>query len=557
MSSITLPSKTLPDFDDICGPDDFSNPVTDGNNNEVAKNNADTAENSAVSAGNNGKRKNTETELEQRKKHKQDDGDEDENAQAPEHQLIAELIKEPSNFTLTPEAEEVLDAVKTDLANGKGKADIHELILSFFKEYSTLSDQFLSEKDANRRLTAFQNMVLDLTDIINAKYLYEVSPNTFITRQLTYDLDITASAEDVVMKLLERIFPEEALRIYIIRIIALALIGYQTELIHFFVGLGASGKSTLGALLEAAFGEFHTAFNASVFEKSIDTLKPTPEAIKLRGARVATWNEAETNKDGKAKFINIATTKKMAGGTLLVARDLHKSTIAFMAFAALFGFMNILPAVMESDTGFWRRARVCKCISKFSNDITEEKDGVYFAEHDIKDKINNKRGFYGSGLIGIAIKSLAQMPMKNGNLDFLAIPYPESSRIETAKWREQENGYLHFLKNHCEVRPEAESGIAKEDLLAAFRKHSPAYKGVCDATVYANLMALVDQPACYKYYPSYAEELLGSTGVCEIALPDEFKNIKFIRAGYVTKAERQPGGAQTKARFIKLYLRKN
>ena len=149
-------------------------------------------------------------------------------------------------------------------------------------------------------------------------------------------------------------------RKYVMELFAASAANVILQVIVFHHNLqGSNGKSTLFALLKAAFGELMVKCAASALSGG-GKGGPNEELASVKGARIAQFTEPDSKVPLNAAFI-----KDLTGGDEQSARRLfeHKSTFVFSGMAHV--LCNKIPSADDMDGGFQRRSRCVPYGSRF------------------------------------------------------------------------------------------------------------------------------------------------------------------------------------------------
>lgn len=143
---------------------------------------------------------------------------------------------------------------------------------------------------------------------------------------------------------------------YVQRLLGLAVIGeVHEQILPFFHGAGANGKSTMlnviQALLGIGQGGYTTTIPAEVFLASAANRHPA-DIASLAGVRIAVTSETEEGQ----KFAE-ARVKLLTGSDNISARFMHGNFFTFTPTHTFFLLSNHEPEVNSGGTAFWRRVR--------------------------------------------------------------------------------------------------------------------------------------------------------------------------------------------------------
>ena len=153
-------------------------------------------------------------------------------------------------------------------------------------------------------------------------------------------------------RFLTRIIPDADVRAFLQRLVGQALIGEVKEhLLPVAWGEGANGKSTLITALTVALGDYVQAAPTSLLLVGRPNDGPSPEVLRLRGARLVICSETD-----ESARLNEALVKTLTGGDRLVARmpygrEYEEWTPTHTALLVT----NHRPIIRGTDNGIWRR----------------------------------------------------------------------------------------------------------------------------------------------------------------------------------------------------------
>jgi putative DNA primase/helicase len=153
-------------------------------------------------------------------------------------------------------------------------------------------------------------------------------------------------------KFLEQILPDIEVRTFIQRAIGYALTGSVAEqLIFFFHGTGANGKSTFTDIVLAMLGDYGQQAAPDLLMATKD-MHPTAVA-DLLGARFVVSSEIE-----QGRRLNEALVKQLTGGDAIKARFMRMDFFQFTPTHKLFLHANHRPVIKGTDHAIWRRMRL-------------------------------------------------------------------------------------------------------------------------------------------------------------------------------------------------------
>ena len=204
----------------------------------------------------------------------------------------------------------------------------------------------LSDLNANPYLFNVLNGTIDLKIGLHRA----ANREDYITKQSPIEYDPTAECP-VFLKFLHEIMAgNEDLIAYLKRLIGYLLTGCTFEqVLAFFFGLGANGKSTLLNILIALLGDYAMQAAPEILMVR-DKQGASPELARLVGARFVATSETE---DGQ-KFAE-SSIKQMTGQDVVVARSLYCEPIEFTPQFKIILCTNHKPVIKGTDEAIWRR----------------------------------------------------------------------------------------------------------------------------------------------------------------------------------------------------------
>jgi hypothetical protein len=175
-----------------------------------------------------------------------------------------------------------------------------------------------------------------------------------------YRADDPAQAE--IADFFAKLFPDEDLRRYTLRLLASCLEGTNREQCFYVAtGVGGNGKSKLVELMRMTFGDYQTAMQSTVLtRKRPEAGAANPEIMAAKCRRFIYLQEPDDKEP-----INTSRMKQFSGEDMVEARALYGDQEKFIIMGKLMMMCNTLPPVNTMDRGTWRRIRVIEFVSKF------------------------------------------------------------------------------------------------------------------------------------------------------------------------------------------------
>ncbi|WP_279175093.1 phage/plasmid primase, P4 family [Parasutterella excrementihominis] len=235
------------------------------------------------------------------------------------------------------------------------------------------------------------------------------------------------------------------------RLVGYAALGKPKEnKIIFLHGYGCNGKSTIMSVILEIFGSLGVAVRPEVLvslsEKRFNTSGPTPEIMRMKGARIAVAEELPERSKVKSEAL-----KRLAGTETLVARNMYEAPVEFKPTATMFLCTNHLPEIEDNGTGLWRRPVLIEFPRNFDTDKDVKKDT------NLKDKLLAEA----SGILNWVIEG-AKRYMREG----LALPNRLDSALKT--WRGEEDIVGTWIDENLE-KTEVEEAVSMKDVYANFK----------------------------------------------------------------------------------------
>lgn len=235
------------------------------------------------------------------------------------------------------------------------------------------------------------------------------------------------------------------------RLVGYAALGKPKEnKIIFLHGYGCNGKSTIMSVILEIFGSLGVAVRPEVLvslsEKRFNTSGPTPEIMRMKGARIAVAEELPERSKVKSEEL-----KRLAGTETLVARNMYEAPVEFKPTATMFLCTNHLPEIEDNGAGLWRRPVLIEFPRNFDTDKDVKKDT------NLKDKLLAEA----PGILNWVIEG-AKRYMREG----LALP----KRLEYAvkSWRGEEDIVGTWVEENLE-KTDSDEKLSMKDVYANFK----------------------------------------------------------------------------------------
>lgn len=223
------------------------------------------------------------------------------------------------------------------------------------------------------------------------------------------------------------------------------------QILQFWYGLGANGKSTVIDVAAATMGDYADTIGIETFldqgiKKRGDAA--TPDLAKLGGVRLLRASEPE-----RGAKLNEALVKAATGGEPMSVRALHKGFFSLQPQFKLTMAGNSKPDIPGTDEGIWRRIKLVNWPKHLAK---EDRDP------DLVDKIKGKFLGVAGELDGVFAWLIA------GLCDWRANGFvePDSVTAATEEYREDSDPLSRFLKM-C-VERDADARVQSSVLYGVF-----------------------------------------------------------------------------------------
>ena len=303
----------------------------------------------------------------------------------------------------------MLNAVATRLGNMHDKDCIMRECRELFYD-----KEFEQKLDQNRYLLCCKNGVIDFKE----RRFRKAAPEDYLSKctQLDYrPLDPVLDKESVeeIKDYFHKLFPIEEVYNYMWDHLATIIIGdtAKTQCLHYYTGEGQNGKSMLIKLLELILGDYATPLDVSFFVNERPSRgKATPELVSLIGARLAVTSEPT-----EGERLNEGPMKQLTSGTdKITYRGLFKDQESFIPQAHSIIMSNHYLPVKSRDHGTWRRIRVVKFLSLFTDnpvDDDPEKPYQFKKQSGFEDKFKIWAPVLMAMLVNIAFENQGALPI--------------------------------------------------------------------------------------------------------------------------------------------------
>lgn len=200
----------------------------------------------------------------------------------------------------------------------------------------------------------------------------------------------------------KKIFPDETLRKYMLRLLASCLEGTNREQCYYtLTGVGGNGKSKLVELMRFTFGDYQTSLQSTALtRKRPESGAANPEIMAIKNRRFIYLQEPDDKEP-----LNTSRMKQFSGEDMIEARRLYGDQEKFKLMGKMFMMCNSMPIIKTMDRGTWRRIRVIPFVSKFVDPTNQEyilkRPNVFLRDNELDVKLKKWREPFFSLLVHI------------------------------------------------------------------------------------------------------------------------------------------------------------
>ena len=345
----------------------------------------------------------------------------------------------------------------TKLKTTKFKNNVmHECRELFFDE------QFTKKVDSNKDLIAFNNGVLDMSDLSNFAFRNGL-PEDYISFSTEIDYDTERTYTDypqwpAIERFIAQVLPDPEVRTYFMRHLATCLIGgNKAQKFHILTGSGSNGKSMLMNLVSKALGDYAAVVPISLFtQKRGKSGAAAPEVIRLKGRRFVTMQEPD-----EKIALNTGLMKEISSCEKMYARDLFKSGCEFEVQAKFHLACNEKPEINTTDGGTWRRLVVVNYTSKFVDKPCEPHH--FPIDESIQQSVTSREW-------AIPFLNYLVTTLKEGS-GFQKLPTPGKVLEYTSEYRNDTDGIAKFLSEKTQDLADGDEivPVLKSQLQSVFK----------------------------------------------------------------------------------------
>lgn len=312
--------------------------------------------------------------------------------------------------------------------------------------------QFYEKLNENPYLICFNNGVYDLKKC-EFRMGKEEDYITFTTKYDYQEYDPENENVKEIMEFLQKIIPKKDVLEYLLHTLGRGLDGNTDEKFYIWTGItGANGKSTLSKFIKKTLGDYHSSPDISLLTEK-RKIGASPELYRCKGKRFLIFQEPE-----KQDKLKTGKMKQYSGKDEVETRELYKSPISFENQGTMIVCCNELLEIDASDGGTWRRIRVIKFISKFTDN---PKKGLY--EYEIDSNMDEKLDKWKSYFMGILLHYYKKCKENN-----FKIKEPKEVLEATKKYKEIEDIYNTFFTQKIERTDKPNEYIKQSDVYTFF-----------------------------------------------------------------------------------------
>jgi len=344
-------------------------------------------------------------------------------------------------------------------------------------------EDFTNKLDSNGNLFSCNNGVLELrviseTDPTPRVIFRPGIPEDYLSFLAGYNFnempaidyipyDSTNPIYEEIYDFFNKIFPDRALRDYVLRVLSSCLEGTNREQCYYtWIGVGSNGKSKLVELMRYTFGDYQTSLQSTVLtRKRPESGAANPDIIAIKNRRFIYLQEPDYSEP-----LNTSRMKQLSGEDMIEARKLYGDQEKFKVMGKLFMMCNKLPAVKTMDRGTWRRIRVMPFVSKFVDATNAEyiakKPNVFLIDRDMDSKLMKWREAFLSLLVHIYTTQY----LVNG-----LEPIPESVTAASNSYKESNDSFARFYAER--IKKDINSKATFKEINAAYKNWSEMSSG--------------------------------------------------------------------------------
>jgi putative DNA primase/helicase len=215
-------------------------------------------------------------------------------------------------------------------------------------------------------------------------------------------------------------------------------------------GDGNNGKNVLFNLLFYILGAYASSAPPEMLEASKQQRHPT-EVMDLKDKWLVVASESESGATIRTQFIKRAT-----GDDVMKGRFMRADFVEFARTFKLILVTNNKPRITENTHAMWRRILLVHF-------------GVIIPESEIDPDLLKKLKIEASGVLNWLLEGCREWQENGKRFDI-----PESVRVATREYREEQNPVGQFIEERCELGQGPEFKVPSVDLYTAYKVWSEA-----------------------------------------------------------------------------------
>jgi P4 family phage/plasmid primase-like protien len=326
-----------------------------------------------------------------------------------------------------------------------------------------IDSTFEQKLDSNIHLLGFENGVYDLEQGI----FREGRPDDYITLSTKndyYKWNDKNPHHIQIINFFNQVLPNKKVRDYFLNALCTCLSGEtKEEKLYIMTGAGSNGKSLTMDLMYYGLGDYYMSCPITIITRKRGASNETsPEKVRMKGRRCGVFQETD---DGEK--LNVGVMKEFTGGDKVLVRDLFKGAnemIEFKPQMKYFLTCNQLPTVPSNDDGTWRRLRLIKFDSKFTDKPTKSN------EFKIDTKLKQKIEQWGPAFISYLLHIF--------NTQYKGMTYleePDEVMASTNEYKMENDFYTEYINDRIVKTDNIKNTISIESIFEDFKNWYKKY----------------------------------------------------------------------------------
>ena len=323
-----------------------------------------------------------------------------------------------------------------DIGQRLGSSSDKDKIMKEAKELF-YDPMFLDKLDQNKYIFGCANGVIDFKE----KRFRKGNPEDYLSIHSTLDYNELDEEKDkdtlnAIKHYVHTLFPIPDTYEYALHHFASLLIGDTTlnQCLHYYTGIGKNGKSALIQFLCKVLGGYANELDASFYTSERQKRgASSPELYALRGKRLAYTSEISENEK-----MNEGPMKQLTSGTDTIScRPLFGQLVQFIPQVNAVLAANYYLKISSRDFGTWRRIRVLKFVSTFTDNPTnDDPDKPY--QFPLIDRLDEKFDLWAP----VMLSWMVQIAFETGGVVKMCTTVKE----ESEKYQKKEDYLMEFSK---------------------------------------------------------------------------------------------------------------